>query len=63
MTITVQDDFTPISIDFTSHYSAKKQVIFEMNVECDQNYKVTFSKFNEEIEIPNLDQVKDKFFA
>ena len=57
MDITVQNDFTPISLTLTSHYSAKKII----ESDCRQNYTVTYSDYNQEIEIPNLDNVKHYF--
>lgn len=57
MEITVKKDFTPVSLVLSSHYKATKM----METECTQNYTVTYSMFNETIEIPNFDDVKDKF--
>ena len=57
MTITLKNDFTPISLVLHSEYKAKKAV----DVPCVQDYTVTYSKFNETVEIPKLDEMKDKF--
>ena len=57
MTITVKDDFTPVTIELDSNYTAKKG----MESKCHQTYTVTFSDFNQDIEIPDLDSVKDRF--
>ena len=54
ITITVKDDYTPVKIDLVSKYGAKKGI----DVNCDQKYTVTFSNFNEDIEIPGLDNIK-----
>ena len=58
LTITVKDDFTPITIDLNSEYKALKMIL---PTTCTQHYVVTFSNFNESIEIPGLDAVKGKF--
>ena len=55
--ITVKNDFTPIQLDLSSHYEAK---LF-MPSDCKQNYTVTYSHFNETIDIPGLADVKDMF--
>lgn len=57
MDIIVKNDFTPISLNLTSHYVAKKF----MDSDCKQNYTVTYSNFDEEIEIPNLNQMIPQF--
>ena len=57
MEITVKKDFTPVNLVLTSHYKATKI----MESVCTQNYTVTYSAFDETIEIPNLDEVKNKF--
>ena len=54
VSVTVQDDFTPVTIDVDTQYKAK--MVFE--TDCHQTYKVTYSRFNEEIEIPDLDMAK-----
>lgn len=61
MKIEVKDDFTPVSLELNSKYLATKRVLFEMTVECEQYYVVTYSRFNEQIEIPNLEEIKEKF--
>ena len=55
--MTLQNDYTPVKLDLESHYKAKQGV----TTSCTQKYTVTFSNFNENIEVPNLDAVKDKF--
>ena len=55
--IEVKKDFTPVSLKLTSRYIAKKI----LDSTCDQEYTVTYSNFNEEIEIPNLSDVIGKF--
>lgn len=53
----VKDDFSPVKIELDSKYKAKKI----MDSDCHQTYTVTFSNFDETIEIPNLEEVKTKF--
>lgn len=55
--LTIKNDFTPVSIDLDSKYKAKKTI----ETSCHQQYTVTFSDFDAEIEIPNLSDVKSKF--
>ncbi|MBO4286333.1 MAG: hypothetical protein J5880_03250, partial [Bacilli bacterium] len=57
ISITVKDDYTPVKLELASSYSVKKII----PVNCDQKHTVTYSNFNEEIEIPNLDSVKPLF--
>ena len=57
LVLTIKNDFTPVSIELESHYDAKKI----MGTECHQMYTVTFSNYNENIDIPNLDDIKNKF--
>lgn len=57
MKITVKQDFTPVSIVLSAGYVATK--VFD--AECNQNYTVTYSNFDEEIEIPNLSEVQTMF--
>lgn len=47
----IKEDFTPICYNLISNYSASKTV----ETSCHQTYTVTFSSFNEDIEIPGLD--------
>ena len=54
LTLTVKDDYTPVKIDLVSKYTAKQGA----SASCTQNYTVTFSNFNEDIEIPGLDNIK-----
>lgn len=57
MTISIKDDFTPININLQSKYTAKKGMVST----CEQHYQVTFSSFNEVIDIPDLELIKNKF--
>lgn len=57
ITLTVKDNYTPVSLHLESNYSAKKM----MDSDCHQSYDVIFSDFNEKIEVPGLENVKDKF--
>ena len=57
MEITVKNDFTPVSLSLVSKYKAN----FILDVDCEQVYTVTYSQFNETIEVPNLSDVKDMF--
>ena len=54
--LSLKNDFTPVSIELESHYKAKKMV----ETDCHQKYTVLFSNFNEEIETPNLSNIKEK---
>ena len=55
MTLVVSSDFTLSSINFHSKYSAKKI----LKTECEQSYLVTFTNYNESLEIPNIDSIKN----
>lgn len=57
MTFTINSDYTLQKIDLHSKYTAKKV----LNTNCEQNYTVTYSNYNENIEVPNLDLVKPLF--
>ena len=57
MTVVISNDFTLSNIFLHSKYNAKKV----LKTECEQSYKVSFSNYNEEIDVPNLDLVKDLF--
>lgn len=57
MTITLQNDFTPLSLELTSYYSAKKIA----STDCTQNYTVIYSDYNQTIEIPGLNEAKPHF--
>lgn len=57
MEIIVKEDYTPVSLTLKAHYSAKKVI----ETDCKQEYTVTYSDFNEEIEVPNLNNVKQYF--
>ena len=57
ITMTVEDDFTPITLELESSYQATKIV----ETTCTQKYTVTYSDYNQNIEIPDLNKVKDIF--
>ena len=57
MVLTIENDYTPIKIDFSAKYKSKKVV----ETSCHQQYTVTYSQFGETIDIPNLDNVKGLF--
>ena len=57
MDVMVKEDYTPVSIHLDSKYNAKKMV----DTECHQTYDVTFSDFDQTIEVPNLEMAKSKF--
>ncbi|MCR4911478.1 MAG: hypothetical protein K5925_03025 [Bacilli bacterium] len=64
LVITVKDDFTPVSIKLDAYYSAIKTMIIQVTTDCHQHYTVDFSKYNETIGIPGLDDsIKQKFTA
>lgn len=56
MVLIIKDDFTPVKINLESRYTASKM----MSSNCHQQYSVTYSGFNENVEIPNLEAVKTK---
>ena len=58
LTLNLKDDYTPITIDADTSYKVKKGIL---NPKCSQTYTVTFSNFDEEIEIPNLEEIKPLF--
>ena len=55
-TLTLQDDFTPVSIDIESYYKAKKGA----ETDCHQTYTVTYSAIDQDTPIPDLDTVKSE---
>jgi len=57
MNFTISSDFTLQKIDLHSKYKAKKV----LTTNCEQIYTVTYSNYNENIEVPNLDSVKPLF--
>ena len=57
MNFTISSDFTLQKIDLHSKYKAKKV----LTTNCEQTYTVTYSNYNENIEVPNLDSVKPLF--
>ena len=57
MIFTVKEDLTPISMELKSHYKATKV----LETDCHQTYTVTYSNFNETIEIPKLNEVISLF--
>lgn len=59
ITMTVEDDFAPISLELESSYKATKVV----QTSCTQKYTVTYNDYNQNIEIPDLDKVKEIFNA
>ena len=54
ITMTLKNDYTPIKLELESHYDAKKMV----GTSCHQTYTVTFSDFNADIAVPNLEAIK-----
>lgn len=50
------EDFTPHSLHVHAEYKAKKI----MESDCVQDYDVTFTSFDETIDVPNLSEVKQK---
>ena len=58
LTLNLKDDYTPITIVADTTYKVKKGIL---NPKCSQEYTVTFSNFDEEIEVPNLDEIKPLF--
>ncbi len=54
----IKDDYTPVSIDVDTNYKVKKGIF---NPSCHQTYTVTYSNFDEEIAVPNLDEIKPLF--
>ena len=57
MNFTINSDFTLSKIDLHTQYKAKK--VFR--TPCEQTYTVSYSNYNESIEVPNLDSVKNLF--
>lgn len=57
MTLTVQNNYTPVKIELDSKYKAKKF----LETDCHQTYTVTFSNYNENIEVPDVESVKGLF--
>ena len=55
--ITIKNDFTPVKLELSSKYTAKKF----MDSDCEQNYTVTYSDFNSDISIPGLESIKELF--
>ena len=58
LTLNLKDDYTPITIVADTTYKVKKGIL---NPKCSQEYTVTFSNFDEEIEVPSLDEIKPLF--
>ena len=56
ITVTLKNDWTPITYELESIYTAKKG----MDSECHQKYTVTFSDINKNPEIPDLAKIKEK---
>ena len=57
MVVTLKNDFTPLSLELTSQYVAKKV----MESSCSQRYTVTYSDYNQTIDIPGLEEAKTHF--
>ena len=57
MTFEIDNDFTLHKISLHSKYKAKKV----LNTDCEQSYVVTFTNYNENIDVPNLDSVRNLF--
>ena len=57
MTLVISSDFTLSSIFLHSKYKAK----MVLSTNCEQSYNVTFTNYNEDVEIPNLESVKPLF--
>lgn len=55
MRFIINNDFTLNTIDLHSKYKAKKG--FE--TKCEQTYRVTFTNYNEQIDVPNLNSIKN----
>lgn len=55
--ITIEDDFTPVKYKVQADYTAKKFV----DTGCHQEYEVTFSDFNKDIEIPDLAKIRSTY--
>ena len=53
----VSEDLTPEHLDVAANYDAKRGV----DTSCKQEYRVDFSNFNEEIEIPDLETIKSEY--
>ena len=58
ITLTLLDDFTPVSIDLEAKYKAKTSII---ETDCTQTYTVTFSEIGESVEVPNLEEVRTQY--
>lgn len=54
ITMSVQDDYTPIKVSVDAQYKAK--MLFE--ADCHQTYDVTYSNFDQNLEIPGLEDAK-----
>lgn len=55
--IYVKPHLTPDHLEVSADYTAKKVV----DTNCHQEYRVDFSKFDEEVEVPNLETVKTEY--
>lgn len=60
ITCQVQEDFTPIKLHVDAAYKATKNFLFDINTDCVQTYDVTFSQFDETIEVPHLSEAQEK---
>lgn len=54
ITLTLKDDFTPVNLELESRYKAAQSI---GTASCHQKYTVTYSNFNENIEVPHLDTI------
>ncbi len=57
ITVTVQDDYSPISTHVEASYKAKKVV----ETDCRQTYDVTYSDINGTVEPPNLAEIREQY--
>lgn len=58
VTLTLKNDYTPVKLELESRYKAAQSM---GTASCHQQYTVTYSSFNESIEVPNLDTIKPYF--
>lgn len=54
LTLVLGSDFSPLSIEITQKYNIESAVMGELS--CELHIKSEFSKFNEEVEIPNAEE-------
>ena len=58
VTLTLKNDYTPVKLELESRYKAAQSM---GTASCHQQYTVTYSSFDENIEAPNLDTIKPYF--